>query len=63
MAAQSNELMLCEVRTSKKLREMSVEIPLEVHGVESLFPLGFREAFLKDFCSPVYWSQAILLFN
>lgn len=54
MAAQSNELMLCEVRTSKKLREMSVEIPLEVHGVESLFPLGFREAFLKDFCSPVY---------
>lgn len=39
MAAQSNELMLCGVRTGKKLEEMSVEIPLELHGVESLsFP-------------------------
>jgi len=39
MAAQSNELVLCEVRTSKKLRELSAEIPLEVHGIESLpFP-------------------------
>lgn len=54
MAAQSNELMLCEVRTSKQLREMGAEIPLEVHGIESLFPLGFREAFLKGFGSPVY---------
>lgn len=41
MAAQSNEPMLCEVRTSKKLREMSAEISLEVHGVKSLpFSLG-----------------------
>lgn len=53
MAAQSNELLLCEVRTSKKLKEMSAEIPLEVHGIESVFLLGFREAFLTGFCSPV----------
>ena len=50
MAAQSNELMLCEVRTSKKLREMSAEIPLEVHGVEFLsFPQASEKTFLKVF--------------
>lgn len=54
MATQSNELMLCEVRTSKKLREMSAGIPVEVRGVGSVTHLGFREAFLKGFCSPVF---------
>lgn len=59
MAAQSNELMLCEVWTSKKLREMSAEIPLEIHGIESL-SLGFRKAsqsfLFSSLLKPAYTS-------
>lgn len=53
MAAQSNEPMLCEVRTSKGLREMSAEISLEVHGVKSLpFCWASEKSFLKVFVLP-----------